>query len=118
MTETRLVRGVELRYALTMYLQLNGPTTVGALVDGLERWGLRVDGRASKAVSDALRWEMLHDRVRRLARGRYGPSGMPRGTEHRIRRRVNALRAEAAELSLEGRRPTSFSRPADPWRRG
>jgi hypothetical protein len=55
-----------------------------------------------KSVSDALRWEMRYGRVRRLARGRYGPGWMPRGTEYRIHQRVLALRTEAAQLSLGG----------------
>ncbi|PQM47344.1 hypothetical protein C1Y40_02476 [Mycobacterium talmoniae] len=32
--------------------------------------------------------------MRRFGRGRYGPGWMPRGTEHRIHKRVQALRAE------------------------
>lgn len=99
MTSRRLLRGVELRYALTMYLQQHGTQTVRELVDGLEDQGFGFVGRPSKAVSDALRWEMGHGRVGRRARGRYGPLEMPRSTEYRIHRRVLALRAEAAALA-------------------
>lgn len=60
---------------------------------------LRCPGRPSKSVSDALRWEIAHGGVRRLARARYGPAAMPRATEFRIHRRVLALRAEAAVLA-------------------
>jgi len=52
-----------------------------------------VQGRPSKAVSDALRWEIEHGRVRRLGRGRYGPAYIPRSTDYRIHQRVLALRA-------------------------
>jgi hypothetical protein len=52
-----------------------------------------------KAVSDALRWEIARGRVRRLARGVYGPAHLPRGTEYRIINRVRELRA-SVKLSL------------------
>lgn len=95
-----ILSGTNLRYALTLYLQLHGPATISTLLAGIEHWGFRVNGRPSKVVSDALRWEVERDRVRRLARSRYGPGQMPRGTEHRIHQRVLALRAEANGLSL------------------
>lgn len=103
MTNGLLLRGTELRYVLTRYLQLNGPTTVAGLVEALDEWGFTVAGRPSKVISDALRWERVRDRVRPLDRGRYAAKwGIPRGTEHRIHRRVAELRAEARALSLEG----------------
>jgi len=96
------VSGIELRYLLTTYLFDHGPATVAELVDALAYHGFAVGGRPSKAVSDALRWEIVHWRVHRLRRGRYGPAAMPRATEYRIRQRVLALHAQVAELSLEG----------------
>jgi hypothetical protein len=89
------LRGIELRYVLTMYLLGQGRSTVGDLVEALAYYGFAVDSPPGKSVSDALRWERRRGRVRRLSRGVYGPGEMPRGTEHRIRRRVLALRAEA-----------------------
>lgn len=100
MSNSLQVRGTELRYLLTAYLFDHGPATVAELVDALTYHGFSVDGRPSKAVSDALRWEMVHGRVRRLRRGRYGPVSMPRATEHRISQRVLALHARVAEMSL------------------
>ena len=102
MSTSREVRGVELRYLLTTYLYDHGPATVEELVDALTYQGFDVGGRASKAVSDALRWEIAHGRVIRLGRGRYRPAWMPRATEYRIDQRVKALRAEVAKRSLEG----------------
>ncbi|CPR08769.1 hypothetical protein BN971_01354 [Mycobacterium bohemicum DSM 44277] len=96
-----IIHGIELRYVLTMHLARNGPATVAEMVDALSRQGFRVRGRPSKAVSDALRWEMGRGRVRRIGRGLYGPRGIPRSTEHRIHLRVLALR-ESARLSLRG----------------
>lgn len=93
------LRGTELRYVLTMYLFQNGPQSVGDLVEALDHQGFTVAGRASKAVSDALRWEIGHGRVLRLKHGRYRPAWMPRSTEYRIHQRVMALRAKAAELA-------------------
>ena len=99
MPNTRALRGIELRYALTLYLFQHGPTTIPDLIDALEYQGFDVPGRASKAISDALRWEIGRGRVRRLRRGLYGPGSMPRATEHRVHSRVLALRAEAAVIA-------------------
>jgi hypothetical protein len=94
-----ILRGIELRYALTMHLAHHGRATIAEMIDALNAQGFCIPGRASKAVSDALRWESGRDRVRRLGRGLYGPGQIPRGTEYRIHQRVLALRA-AAKLSL------------------
>jgi hypothetical protein len=93
------LHGIELRYVLTMHLAHNGLATIAEMMDALNAQGFCVSGRASKAISDALRWEMGRERVRRLGRGLYGPRYIPRGTEYRIHQRVLALRA-AAKLSL------------------
>jgi hypothetical protein len=89
------LHGTELRYVLTMHLAVHGPATITELIDALTWQGFCVRGRPSKAVSDALRWEVGRDRVRRLGRARYGPGCMPRSTEYRIHQRVLALREEA-----------------------
>ena len=73
MNDKRRLRGIELRYALTLYLFQHGPTTVPDLIEALGYQGFDMSGRASKSVSDAPRWKMGHGRVRRLARGKYGP---------------------------------------------
>jgi hypothetical protein len=47
--ETRhQLKGIELRYALTMYLLQHGPTTVDELIKALEWQGFDIGGRASK----------------------------------------------------------------------
>ncbi len=89
------LQGIELRYVLTMYLLQHGPTTVDDLIDAIRWQGFDVSGRASKLISDALRWERRRGRVRRLARGLYGPGSIPRATEYRIHDRVLALRVAA-----------------------
>lgn len=94
------LRGTDLRYALTRLLELTGPATIKELIGGLAEWEFTVQGRPSKTVSDALRWEMGYGRVWRIGRGRYRAGEMPRGTEYRIRNRVAALREEV--LSLRG----------------
>jgi hypothetical protein len=70
MIHKRQLRGVELRYAFTMYLFQHGPQTVADLIDALEFQSFDIPGRASKVVSDALRSEIAHGRVFRLKRGR------------------------------------------------
>jgi hypothetical protein len=95
----RQLHGIKLRYVLTMQLSQNGPATVTELIDALGRHGFCVRGRASKAVSDALRWEIARGRVRRSGRGLYAPGFIPHSTEYRIINRVRVLR-ESAMLSL------------------
>lgn len=103
----RFVKGIELRYLLTMELFDSGPASVRQLIAALHRRGFRMPGRASKTVSDSLRWEQRRGRVRRLGRASYGPGYMPRGTEYRICDRVEQMRAEAEGLlSLARRAPT------------
>jgi hypothetical protein len=96
------VRGTDLRYLLTAYLFEHGPATVDELFDALTYHDFHTAGRASKSVSDALRWERAHGRVIRFRRGRYRPGTMPRATEHRIFKRVRALHDEVAAMSRRG----------------
>lgn len=94
----RLLRGTDLRYALTRLIQLLGPVTIPQLLAHLAEWGFVVGGRPSKTVSDALRWEIGRGRVYRCGRGTYRQGWAPRGTEYRIIARVVALREEAESL--------------------
>lgn len=66
--------------------------TVPDLVHALARRGVTVHGRASKTVSDALRWEVEHGRVVRLGRGRYRAGRIPRSTMWWLARQVEAMR--------------------------
>jgi hypothetical protein len=91
----KTLRGIELRYVLTMNLARHGRSTIRELVDALAFHGFTAEDPANKSVSDALRWECRRGRVRHLGRGLYGPGELPRGTEHRIRQRELALRTEA-----------------------
>jgi hypothetical protein len=88
------IAGLELRYLLTtVLLECNARLTVAQLVEAVAAEGFLLRGRPSKAVSDALRWEVRRGRVLRHARGIYGPGTMPRQTKSRIRTRVRRLRA-------------------------
>jgi hypothetical protein len=82
--------GRDLRYVLTRYIQ-QGHNTVSALARQLAADGYTVWGRASKVISDALRWEIRNGRVRRLRRGVYTIGTIPRTTSHRIATRARAL---------------------------
>ena len=97
MTNNTPLRGIELRYVLTHYLHHHGTCSIAELAAELASRGFCVQGRPSKAISDALRWERVRGRVFRRGRGRYGPASMPRATEYRIHQRVMALRDAAAE---------------------
>lgn len=91
----KYLRGIELRYALTTILADAGPMSVADLDFELSRRGLGAAGRPSKAISDALRWEVRIGRVVRRGRGFYGEGEIPRSTEYRIRRRVAHLELQA-----------------------
>ena len=113
----RLLRGTDLRYTLTRLLQVLGPLTVTELCAELDKWGFAVEGRPTKVVSDALRWEMRRDRVRRRGHGLYGAGCAPGGTAYRIIDRVSSLREEAEALRAQVGTPSSdaesLSRHAD-----
>jgi hypothetical protein len=94
MNQLLTVSGADLRYLLTAYLVDHGPATVDELIDALAYHGFHPSGRPSKAVSDALRWEVAHGRAVRLRRGHYRPGSMSRAVQHRIVRRVRALHDE------------------------
>ncbi len=86
--ETGRVRGRALRYLLTLTLRDAGrPLTVRELAAHCEHTGVVFEGRASKIVSDSLRWEMARGRVRRLSRGVYCVGRIPGSTLRFIRRR-------------------------------
>jgi hypothetical protein len=86
------LRGIELRYLLTVsLLDADRSRTVVDLVDTVHAAGFALPGRASKAVSDALRWEIGKGRVQRVGRGRYAAGRMPRSTEWWLRARVTTV---------------------------
>jgi hypothetical protein len=95
------VKGLDLRYLLSWLLADSGSATVPELLDRLAMYGFGVDGRPSKTVSDALRWELRHGRVLQHGRGLYGPGPTPRATEYRIHQRIIRLRVQAGTLSGE-----------------
>lgn len=68
MDDSKALRGIELRYALTLYLAQHGTKTITELIDGLTYQGFVIAGDPPKSVSDALRWERGHGRVRKLDR--------------------------------------------------
>ena len=89
------LRALELRYVLTAYIHERGQLGVADLAALLRLDGFELDGRPSKAISDALRWERRRGRVIRIGRGRYAPGLMPRQTAARISARVRTLRERA-----------------------
>lgn len=114
------IRGVLLRSVLLLELDRAGnrTMTVADLCASMERRGFTVPGRASKVVSDALRWEIARGRVRRWARGCYAIGSLPRTTRWRCHQRVRAARAGAApEHHVHTPRATAArARRRDMWR--
>lgn len=96
-----VVTGRQLRYLLTtLLLEAGRPLTVRELVERCESEGVVFERRASKVVSDALRWEIGWCRVTRMSRGVYRAYRwmIPRSTGQWIAKRVGQLRAYFAGL--------------------
>jgi hypothetical protein len=55
MDDSRILRGIELRYALTEFLGQHGTCSITTLIDGLTYQGFIIPGDPAKSVSDALR---------------------------------------------------------------
>jgi hypothetical protein len=86
---------LDLRYVLVVRLVDAGRTlTVRDLVNGVLADGFDIDGRPSKTISDALRWEVRRGRVVRRGRGIYAAGRVSRGTVWRMRERVTWLRSQ------------------------
>lgn len=79
------LRGRALRFVLVEELRQHPTMTVAEMVEYLAGHGFNLAGRASKLISDALRWEVLRGRVIRLRRGVYAYGKAPRTTARRIR---------------------------------
>ncbi|MGF1598489.1 MAG: hypothetical protein ACFCVK_16425, partial [Acidimicrobiales bacterium] len=79
------LRGRGLRFVLVGELMATGEVTVAELVEAVTAAGYALAGRASKVISDALRWEVRRGRVVRLGRGRYAMGRVPATTRRRIR---------------------------------
>lgn len=89
-----LLRGRGLRFVLVAELRdREAPMTVAEMVTVLAEYGFDVGGRASKVISDALRWELARGRVQRLGRGVYCYRRAPVSTARRIRIFAEACRA-------------------------
>lgn len=79
------LRGRGLRFVLLDELRRRETMAVADMVAVLDDHGYEVGGRASKIVSDALRWEVARGRVKRIARGIYRYARVPPTTARRIR---------------------------------
>ena len=109
------LRGRALRFILVDELIRRPHMTVAEMVTALvEHHGFDLgDGRASKLISDALRWEVRRGRVVRLARGRYRFARTSRSTARRIANLAGRSRAwVVARRRLE--RTPAAPRPARP----
>ncbi len=99
------LRGRALRFVLLDELMGREEMTVAEMVGVLiRRHGFDLGGRASKVISDALRWETRRGRVVRLGRGRYRFVSAARSTTRRIR--ILAARSRAWVVAIM-RRPNS-----------
>lgn len=103
--------GQSLRYRLSLEIRQAGELTVAELVRRLAADGCTLEGRPSKVISDALRWEAAHGRVIRVARGRYRTGRIPRSTRWWMLRTLQ--RWATAHHNLRDR-PTTMELPESP----
>ena len=97
-----IVGGRELRYVLTWRLRECGqPATIAELVEWCQSVEIRLCGRPSKVISDALRWEIAWGRVERVGRGVYQYRGMPVSTQQWVAKRVSATLAHTRWAARE-----------------
>lgn len=106
-----VLRGRALRFILLDHLMSVGQTTVSEMVALLASKGYDVDGRASKIISDSLRWEIRRNRVIRVARGVYRYRSAPPSTARRVRRFAERCHRWISAV-LNGHRPPPT--PLDP----
>ena len=78
------LRARGLRYVLLDELRRESQLTVAELVTRLGAAGFTFPGRASKVISDSLRWEVRRGRVQRLRRGVYRHLPTPHTTMRRV----------------------------------
>lgn len=79
------LRGRGLRFVLVNELMGRRSMNVREMAAVLEGYGYELGGRASKVISDALRWELRRGRVVRIGRGLYRYQTAPASTARRIR---------------------------------
>ncbi len=80
-----VLRGRGLRFVLVEEIRQRGTMTVAEMVSVVAEHGYTIAGRASKVISDALRWEIARGRIIRVERGVYTYGYTPPATARRIR---------------------------------
>lgn len=117
--ETNEMRGRALRFLMTRELQrAQRPLTVAELVDRLHGYGFTIIGRASKTVSDSLRWEIASGRVTKVGRGVYRFGSAPKTTLRRIRLMAEYCQDWIVALTRSGStnsNPATESNVPKPW---
>lgn len=73
--------------------------SIPELIAAAEAQGFSFSGRPSKAISDALRWELRRNRVIRTGRGQYTLGVIPRTSGQHIDHRLSALTAAVERLA-------------------
>ena len=87
---------------MLILLRHAAPMTVGEPVDAVNAVnasGFRIEGRAGKAVSDQLRYELARGRVERVGRGLYVAGAVSRQARWRMQRRIVRLRVDPPDLT-------------------
>ena len=118
------LRGRALRFVLVNELLAHSSMTVADMVACLHGYGYDLGGRASKVISDALRWELRRGRVRKTSRGVYRYHQAPVSTTRRIRLLATAChhwivtttRTETPPPTPPNRRPGPTPWPHNPAR--
>ncbi len=110
------LRGRPLRYLLVKILaDAQHPLTVAELIVLCGDEGVVFDGRASKLISDALRWEQRAGRVKRPQRGVYTIGRVPRSTMRWIKQRTDQTRYWLRWCQDQPQPPRDLTTPYWEW---
>ena len=108
--ELPYITGRGLRMILVNEMMVRHEITVAEMVDVVSTMGFHLPGRASKVISDALRWEVRAGRVQRVRRGVYRFVSAPKS---RIRRTKILAARSRAWIVATTRNTTLPSTPPD-----
>jgi hypothetical protein len=84
-------------FLVVLLVEADRPLSIAELVNLLASEPVEVPGRASKTVSDPLRWEERKGRVLRLGHSSYCAGTIPRTTLRRMRERVAGWRERGGQ---------------------
>ncbi|MFT3714489.1 MAG: hypothetical protein QM774_00685 [Gordonia sp. (in: high G+C Gram-positive bacteria)] len=95
------LHGTDLRHWVIGELRKQSPSSVQMLITCAAQQGLSFAGRPSKAISDAIRWELRRGRIVKTGRGVYRLGAVPRTSGRLIDIRLQRIASAAVSDARE-----------------